>query len=89
MIGGTRLARRLCQKLSKNCTIAKHILTLYYLISAFFQKIALIEVLMEPYKNRVIARIALIEVRDIQGFPAVVQYVVWKNGFCKGYLVLL
>ena len=68
--GGPRLVRHLCQKLLKNCTIV-NLGQAHTSISANFPqntalikispKIALFEVLVEPYKNRTISKIALIK----------------------------
>ena len=68
--GGPRLVRHLCQKLLKNRTIV-NLGQAHTSISANFPqntalikispKIALFEVLVEPYKNRTISRIALIK----------------------------
>ena len=70
--------RHLCQKLLKNRTIV-NLGQAHTSISANFPqntalikispKIALFEVLVEPYKNRTISRIALIKWRTNQGFP--------------------
>ena len=60
--GGPRLVRHLCQKLLKNRTIV-NLGQAHTSISANFpQNTALFEVLVEPYKNRTISRIALIKV---------------------------
>ena len=69
-IGRPRLVRHLCQKLLKNRTIV-NLGQAHTSISANFPqntalikispKIALFEVLVEPYKNRTISKIALIK----------------------------
>lgn len=84
---------RLLQKSSKNCAIANLTLTRTSIsvdfahntmLTKFSPKIPLIKVLMEPYKNRVIARITL-ESCTNQGLPV---YILFQQG-CQNIILII